>query len=207
MHRNIYERNITHNKKTCTHLILLLVLILHKIYYISVSFTPLINKTYIKEERRDEGMKIRSRQTYSHTYHTYVQTCIDTYMNVTSPTTTRHALISSYFYYLLHSMFYISASFTLLINKTCIIQERRDEKMKIRSKQTYSQKHHTYVQTCIDTYMNVTSPTPTRNALISSYYLYLLHNMHYISVSFTLLINKTHITEERRKKGRNEGRN
>ena len=127
-------------------------------------------------------------------------------MNVTSPTPTRNALISSYYLYLLHSMYYISASFTLLINKTYIIQERRDEKMKIRSRQTYSQKHHTYVQTCIDTYMNVTSPTTTRHALISSYFYYLLHNIYYISVSFTLLINKTHITEERRKKRSNEGR-
>ena len=52
--------------------------------------------------------------------------------------------------------------------------------------------------------MNVTSPTTTRHALISSYFL--LYNVYYISVSFTLLINKTHITEERRKKRRNEGR-
>ena len=126
-------------------------------------------------------------------------------MNVTSPTTTRHALILSYFYYLLHNMSHISAPFTPLINKTYITQERRDEGMKIRSRETYSQKHHTYVQTCIDTYMNVTSPTTTRHALISSYFYYVLHNINYISVSFTLLINKTHITEERRKKRRYEG--
>jgi len=104
-------------------------------------------------------------------------------------------------------MSYISVSFTSLINKTYIIQEQRDEGMKIRSKQTYSQKYHTYVQTCIDTYMNVTSPTTTtRHALISSYFYYLLQNMHYIPVSFTLLINKTRIIEERRKKRNNEGR-
>ena len=75
MHRYIYERNITHNNKTCTHLILLLLLILHNMYYISASFTLLINKTYIIQERRDEKMKIRSRQTYSQKHHTYVQTC------------------------------------------------------------------------------------------------------------------------------------
>mgnify|MGYP001183308249 CR=1 FL=1 len=126
-------------------LILLLLLILHSMYYISASFTLLINRTYIIQERRDEKMKIRSRQTYSQKYHKYVSTCIDTYMNVTSPTTTRHALISSYFYYLLHNIYYTSASFTLLINKTCIIQERRDEGMKRRSRQTYSHTYHTYV--------------------------------------------------------------
>ena len=103
----IYERNITHNNKTCTHLILLLLLILHNMYYISASFTPLINKTYNIEERRHEGMKIRSRQTYSQKYHTYVQTCIETYMNVTSPTTRRHALISSYFQYLYYTKYTI----------------------------------------------------------------------------------------------------
>ena len=66
-------------------------------------------------------------------------------MNVTSPTPTRNALISSYYLYLLHNMYYISVSFTLLINKTCIIEERRDEGMKKRSKQTYSHTYHTYV--------------------------------------------------------------
>ena len=102
-------------------------------------------------------------------------------------------------------MSYISVSFTSLINKTYIIQEQRDEGMKIRS--IKDQKYHTYVQTCIDTYMNVTSPTTTtRHALISSYFYYLLQNMHYIPVSFTLLINKTRIIEERRKKRNNEGR-
>ena len=126
MHIYIYERNITQNNKACTHLILLL--ILHNIHYTSASFTLLINKTYIIQERRDEGMKIRSRQTYSQKYHTYVQTCIYTYMNVTSPTTTRHALIPSYFYYLLYNVYYISVSFTLLINKTHITEERRKKR-------------------------------------------------------------------------------
>ena len=107
-------------------------------------------------------------------------------------------------YYTTYTTFQCSSP--SFINKTCIIQERRDEGMKIRSRQTYSQKHHTYVQTCIDTYMNVTSPTTRRHALISSYFYYLLHNMYYISVSFTLLINKTRIIEERRKKRNNEGR-
>ena len=97
MHIYIYVRNITHNNKTCTHLILLLLLTTQHVLYFGVLYTLLINKTYIIQERRDEGMKIRSRQTNSQKYHTYVQTCIDTYMNVTSPKTTRHALTSSYY--------------------------------------------------------------------------------------------------------------
>ena len=121
--------------------------------YISVSFTSLINKTYIIQEQRDEGMKIRSKQTYSQKYHTYVQTCIDTYMNVTSPTTTttRHALISSYFYYLLQNMHYIPVSFTLLINKTRIIEERRKKRnnegrKEQRNEETNKRTKETHIQ-------------------------------------------------------------